>query len=159
MAFPIEHEPTNPNALPDYDGLGWDSQWSAADWMTWHAALVGKFGIDEANTRFITAWQGGSFFESAPLDARTFNSAFREFARKNGILDALYFGLGAIAKPLGAANDVLDTVTAIGGGVKDAGKSLGGSLKWWLLGAAVLGLAFYILPAAIARAGKKAFVK
>lgn len=159
MAFPLEHEPTNPNALPDYDGLGWDSQWSAADWMTWHAALVGKFGIDAANTRFVTAWQGGGFFESAPLDARTFNSAFREFARKNGILDALYFGLGAIAKPLGAANDALDGVTALGGGVKDAAKTIGGSLKWWLLGAGVLALAFYFLPSLIARSVKAAASK
>jgi hypothetical protein len=159
MSLPPANDPTLPTAAPDYDGLGFDSQWSAADWMTWHAALVTAYGLDEANHRFVAAWNGGGFFESPPLDARTFNSDFRDFARKNGILDALYSGIGIIAKPLGVANDVLDTTTALGGGIKSTGQSFGSSLKWWVLGAVALALAFYILPASIARAAKTAASK
>ena len=159
MSFPPANDPTLPTAAPDYDGLGFDTQWSAADWMTWHAALVTAYGLDEANHRFVAAWNGGGFFESPPQDARTFDSSFRDFARKNGILDALYSGVGIIAKPIGVVNDLLDTTTALGGGIKSTGQSLGSSLKWWVLGAVALALAFYILPASIARAAKTAASK
>lgn len=159
MAFPPENDPNNAQALPDYDGIGFDSQWSPQDWMTWHAALVTRYGQAVANSRFIAAWNGGGFFESPPLDARSFNSDFRDFARKNGILDALYSGLGVLAKPLGIANDVFDAGTSIGGGVKETGASLGGSLKWWI-GAAVLVLAaVYLLPSFLARSAKAAVTK
>lgn len=145
MTFRPENDPTKPDSVPDYDGFGYDSQWTAEDWLTWHRALKVKYGPDEANRRFITAWQGGGFGEDPPLDARSFNSAFRDYARANGFLDALYSGLGALAKPLGTANDVLDGATALGSGVKNSAKTLGFLLPALVLG----GLAFaawYYMP-------------
>ena len=154
--FPPANDPNLPTATPDYDGLGFDSQWAASDWMLWHASMVKAYGKAEANTRFVAAWNGGGMFESPPLDARSFNSDFRAFARENGILDALYTGLGVIAKPLGLANDLLDTGTAVSGGVLSTGQSLGSNLKWWALAAVAVIAAIYILPTSLARAAKTA---
>lgn len=151
-----ENDPTNPNAKPDYDGLGWDSQWTAADWMTWHGAMSAAFGQAEANRRFVAAWQGGGIFEEPPLSARSLDSGFREWARSVGILDQLYYGLGVLAKPVGSANDVLDGVSAVASGVKDTGQSLGGgALKWVLLGVGALAIGIYLLPGSVARAVTK----
>jgi hypothetical protein len=105
-----ENSPTNPDATPDYDGVGWDSWWTSNDWMTWHRSLKARFGLDEANVRFINAWQKQTI-GSTPLDARSFDTNFRDYAKANGFFDALYYGLGALAKPIGATTDVITGVT------------------------------------------------
>jgi hypothetical protein len=105
-----ENSPTNPDATPDYDGIGWDSWWTAQDWLTWHRTLKARFGLDEANSRFINAWQKQTF-GSSPLDARSFDTSFRDYAKANGFFDALYYGLGALAKPIGTTTDVITGVT------------------------------------------------
>jgi len=105
-----ENSPTNPDATPDYDGVGWDSWWTSNDWMTWHRSLKARFGLDEANVRFINAWQKQTI-GSTPLDARSFDTNFRDYAKANGFFDALYYGLGALVKPIGATTDVITGVT------------------------------------------------
>ncbi len=54
--WPAANDPTRADATPDYDGWGIDSWWTANDWMTWHRTLKARYGLDEANRRFITAW-------------------------------------------------------------------------------------------------------
>ena len=78
--------------------------------MTWHRSLKAKYGLDEANARFINAWQKQGLF-SAPLDARSFDTSFRDYAKANGFFDALYYGLGALVKPIGTTTDVITGVT------------------------------------------------
>ena len=129
--WPAQHDPSNPDALPDFDSWGWDSYWSAAEWIQWHRALVARHGLEQANVRFVTEWQKQGF-GAAPLDARSFDTSFRDYARQNGFLDALYYGIGALAKPLGGANDALD-------GVAKTGRAIGVALPYVLFGVA----AFY----------------
>ncbi len=108
--WPAANDPTNADSKPDYDGWGPDSWWTANDWMTWHRALKARFGLDDANVRFVNAWQQQGAL-SAPLDARSFDTNFRDYAKSNGFFDALYYGLGALAKPIGATTDVITGVT------------------------------------------------
>lgn len=108
--WPAANDPTNADSKPDYDGWGPDSWWTANDWLTWHRSLKARYGLDDANVRFVNAWeQQGAL--SAPLDARSFNTAFRDYAKANGFLDALYYGVGALVKPIGAVTDVVSDVS------------------------------------------------
>ena len=108
--WPAANDPTNADSTPDYDNWGPDSWWTAQDWLTWHKSLKAKYGLDEANVRFITAWQKQGLF-SAPLDARSFDTSFRDYAKANNFFDALYYGLGALVKPIGATTDVISGVS------------------------------------------------
>lgn len=105
-----ENDPTKPTSTPDYDGWFFDSYWTARDWLVWHQALKRQYGLEEANIRFVNAWQKQGF-GAAPLDARSFDSGFRKYARENGFLDALYYGLGALVKPIGAGTDIIEGVS------------------------------------------------
>lgn len=108
--WPPANNPTNADSSPDYDDWGPDSWWTAQDWLTWHRSLKAKYGLDEANARFINAWQKQGI-GSSPLDARSFDSSFRDYAKANGFFDALYYGAGALARPVGTVTDVVAGVT------------------------------------------------
>lgn len=133
-----ENDPTNPTSTPDYDNWGPDSWWTAQDWVTWHKALKAKYGLDEANARFINAWQKQGLF-SAPLDARSFDTSFRDYAKANGFFDGLYYGLGGVAKPIGTATDVVTGVTQ--------GVSSLANLSKYLIPIAGLALAYFAFQA------------
>jgi hypothetical protein len=133
--WPTENDPTNPSATPVYDGIGWADYWSAADWITWHRAMKLVWGVNTANRNFVNAWDQDSFFNSAPLSARSFDSSFREYAKANGFLDALYGGgVGVLAKPLGVVSDAADAVSDLGAGVKNAGAAVGAILPFAVVG-------------------------
>lgn len=53
------------DSTPEYDIPFWplDSAWDCHDWMTWHKRLKEKYGQDEANARFLEAWNKQSFWE------------------------------------------------------------------------------------------------
>ena len=109
--WPAANDPTNADSKPDYDGWGPDSWWTSNDWLTWHRSLKARFGLDDANTRFINAWQQQGIGAS-PLDARSFDTTFRDYAKANGFFDALYYGLGALVKPIGSVTDVVSDVSS-----------------------------------------------
>ena len=136
--FAPENDPTKPTSIPDYDGIGWDSWWTAQDWMTWHKSLKAQYGLDEANVRFINAWEKQTM-GSTPLDARSFNTTFREYAKANGFFEALYYGLGSLVKPIGAVTDVVSGASA--------GIGTLGSLTKYLLPIAGLALAYFAFTA------------
>lgn len=92
--------PITAQSTPNYDDWGWDQYWNCEDWIAWHKELVKAYGLQQANLRFITAYHQASF-GAASYDCRTFNRSFREYARQNGFLDALYQGIGAIMQPVG----------------------------------------------------------
>jgi len=136
--FAPENDPTKPTSTPDYDGIGWDSWWTAQDWMTWHKSLKARYGLDEANVRFINAWEKQTM-GSTPLDARSFNVNFQDYAKANGFYDALYYGLGALLKPIGAVTSVVSGASA--------GIATIGSLSKYLLPIAGLALAYFAFTA------------
>lgn len=133
-----ENDPTKATSKPDYDGWGWDSWWTASDWMTWHKALKAQYGIEEANSRFINAWQQQGI-GATPLDARSFDSSFRDYAKANGFFDALYYGAGALVKPIGAVSDVVTGVTE--------GVSITAKLAKYAIPAAALAFAYFYFVA------------
>ena len=136
--FPPANNPTNPDATPDYDNWGPDSWWTAQDWLTWHRSLKAKYGLDEANARFINAWQKQGLF-SAPLDARSFDTSFRDYAKANGFFDALYYGAGSLVRPIGTVTDVVAGVTE--------GISSTASLTKYLIPIAAIALAYMAFTA------------
>jgi len=123
VAFAPENDPSKATSIPDFDNWGFDTYWKATDWMTWHSALKRQFGLDEANRKFITEWQKQSLFAN-PLDARSFDVTFRDYAKANGFFDALYYGLGSLAKPIGTAVNVISDVSDAVDSISDVTTSI-----------------------------------
>jgi len=136
--FKPENDPTNAGSTPDYDDWFWDSWWTPQDWITWHKSLKSQYGLDEANSRFINAWakQGVG---ASPIDARSFDVTFQNYAKANGFYDGLYYGLGALVKPIGA-------VTSAVSGASEGVAAIG-SLTKYLLPIAGLALAYFAFMA------------
>ena len=134
-AWPTEHEPTNPDATPDFDEWGPDEYWKIDDWVTWHKAMKAAYGLDAANRTFIEQWFKQTNFAN-PIDARSTNSSFRDYARANGFLDALFGGLSFL-KVLGAATDVVSSGSDVVSDVASGTKSIGTAAKYLLPVAAI----------------------
>jgi hypothetical protein len=134
MNFPPENDPSKAASWPLFDKVGWADYWEIADWMTWHAVMEKEYGLTAANRRFIQAWNQDAVWHSAPLDARSFNSTFRAYARQKGFFDDLFSGLASLAKPLGLFTDASDAISEVGEGVKTSGSLL----KWLVPVAAVV---------------------
>lgn len=72
------------NIAPDYDNWGSDTKWSCDEWIEYHRRLKDHFGADRAKLIWNYAYAQGSAFASH-WDCRTFNTKFRDFARKEGL--------------------------------------------------------------------------
>jgi hypothetical protein len=145
--WPAAHDPTSADATPDYDSWGWDDWWTAADWQRWHGALKARFGLVEANHHFIAAWEQQSLGAS-PLDARSFNSDFKAYAKENGFYDALFQGLGVLARPVSAGVQVITAGSEVVEDVVDAtasAVSTTAAAAKWLLPVAALVMGFLYL--------------
>lgn len=114
------NDPTNPDAIPDLDDWGPDTYWEAADWITWHRAMVQKYGLDKANQAFVSYWQTQTF-GAEPINARSFDESFRAYARANGFLDSLYSGSDVIAEPLGVVTDIFSGASNLSGSIPQLG--------------------------------------
>jgi hypothetical protein len=137
--------PNNPASVPTVAFFPWSDQWSPADWVLWHKALLRVFGLDGANFRFLSAWNEAG--DLAPLSARTFDTNFRAYAKANGFFDGLFSGIGGvIAKPLGVVTDTSNAVASAGSNIAQ-GVSNSGSVVKYALPVLVIGLiAFYAYP-------------
>lgn len=138
------HDPTNPDAQPALDGWGWGEYWDIQDWMHWHQAMVQKYGLRAANETFIAYWREQGL-GAAPLNDRSFDETFRQYARANGFLNDLYSGVEIITEPLGWATDIFAGGNAISSQVPNvtaaAGNLLGSVSFIWpaiLLGALLI---------------------
>jgi len=136
--FAPANDPTKATSTPDYDGWLWDSWWTAQDWMTWHKSLKAQYGLEEANSRFIIAWEKQGV-GAAPIDARSFNVTFQDYAKANGFYDGLYYGLGALLKPIGAVPSAASGASA--------GVGAAGALAKYVLPIAGLALAYFAFMA------------
>lgn len=108
---------------PDYDKWGIDTFWSCDNWVQWHQQLKKRFGSEKANALWNYAYAQQGMF-SSPLDCRTYNTAFRDYVKKEK-LDP-YANVGAmklILQPIGAGSDLVgsasDTISGIGKGVAE----------------------------------------
>lgn len=117
-------DPTNADAEPVLDGWGWADYWDVYDWMKWHTAMVQKYGVQQANQVFISYWNEQGF-GAGPIDERSFNETFRDYARANGFLDDLYSGASVIATPLGWVTDIFSGATQLSGHLPRALSAVG----------------------------------
>jgi hypothetical protein len=136
-----ENNPSVATSTPDYDDWGPDSWWTSSDWIIWHGALKRAYGLDEANRQFITAWENQSSL-SAPIDARSFDEQFKNYARQNGFFDALFTGIGGLVGRVTSTTG--DVVAGTTGAVSDVAGAVGtvGTLSKYLLPAAVVAFGF-----------------
>ena len=117
------HDPNNPDAEPVLDKWGWDTYWDCNDWIVWHAARKLKYGQKKANDDFIYHFHQATL-GAASISCRSLDSSFRDYARENGFLDALFTGIGGIlATPIGVGNDVVNNtgnvISNIGSGIEN----------------------------------------
>lgn len=129
MAYSFEHDPINPDAIPLYNSSifkfwNWfDTTWSCIDWMNWHRSMVKKYGNSTGGytqSNFLKHWNNLAMASGA-IDCRSFNTTFRSYMSKVGLLDSLYDGIGIIAKPIGG---IISAADNIGGGITGATKVL-----------------------------------
>lgn len=122
-----ENDPTNADAIPLYLNHVWkfwawfDGTWSCTDWVTWHKAMKAKYGKAKADQTFLKYWNDLALISSTQ-DCRSFSESFRTYMKSENLLDALYSGLGNIARPLGVGTDV---TTGVGNAISGAAKGLG----------------------------------
>ena len=98
------------DSTPDYDDWGVDDYWGPDEWIQWHKLMKAKYGADDANKRFIIAYQDAGF-GAVSFDWRTFNDNFKQYAKDNGFFDALYDGIGGL---IGRGAGLLDTTVETG---------------------------------------------
>ena len=72
-------------STPDYDMPfnPFDSAWTVNDWILWHKALKAKYGMEEAQRRFIEAWENSSFW-SMPYSFWKYNREFVDYFNSQG---------------------------------------------------------------------------
>ena len=154
-SWPWANDPNNPDATPDYDAWGPDDYWDCSEWERWHGTLKSKYGQAEANYRWASAWEKSGWF-SGNINCRSLNTQFRNFLQREGLMGAAFSGVGVLAKPIGAAADVVEAGSeAASGAAKKAGKAvenLAEAVEWFttpvgialLVGGAAL-VAVYVL--------------
>jgi hypothetical protein len=111
------------NIVPDYDKWGKDTSWDCGDWLAWHKRLKEHFGAERAKYIWEYAYAQGSAFASH-WDCRTFNTQFRDYARKEGLDTYANVTLPIIPQVLDlsgtgfeAVGDVSNTIAGITEGI------------------------------------------
>lgn len=126
------------NDKPIFCWFGGSDCWGCQDLISWHQNLETAVGLQEANKIFITEWEKAPFINTA-YDCRSFNTAFREYAKQKGFFNALYSGFGVIAQPIGVGTDVVSGVGSLisntSSGISNASKIF----KWLLPTLLILG--------------------
>ena len=125
---------------PDYDNWGPDSYWSCSEWVEWHKALVKKYGLSEANSKFKLAWDKQDPFEHG-ISACRYDSGVVAYFRSQGV-DIRSF-VSAILLPLFETTaNVADTTIDASKGIDSTIKVLRGLLPLAVVGI-VGGLGYY----------------
>jgi len=99
------------NSVPDYDTWGSDSAWNCSQWTEWHKTLKAHFGSQRAKFIWESAYAEGTLGASH-TDCRTFNTAFRDYAKKEGLdTYASASFLSPVLNAIGGAKDFATGVT------------------------------------------------
>jgi len=125
-------------SVPDLDDWGWDDYWDCHHWIEWYKKVKQKYGRKQARSTFLTYWNLQTIGAHG-IDCRSFNKAFREFAKKEKLFDELYSGVGVIAQPIGAVTDVVSSGTKAVSNVAQSGENVSKILKWVVPGAIISG--------------------
>jgi hypothetical protein len=129
-------------STPNLDDWGWDKYWNANDWMEWYKVMKAKKGKTYADSTFITWWNKQTMGAS-PLDAVTFNSAFRAFLKKENLYDSV---ANLLDKPLGAINDIVSSGSNVVSNTGKGAEGLSKALKFVLPAVVVvlgIGISFW----------------
>lgn len=72
---------------PDYDGWGWDTKWSCAQWKLYHEALVNHYGKRKGTEVWLNAWYNPKYdtWVLENTDFCGYNHQFVTHFRKYGI--------------------------------------------------------------------------
>jgi hypothetical protein len=108
--------------IPNYDQWGIDEYWSCSDWIEWHKKLKAHFGKDKAKYIWEYAYSKGTLGASH-LDCRTFNTSFREYAKKNDL--NTYESAGILGGVLNIGGSVFDIVDNIGDAISGIATGIG----------------------------------
>ena len=82
------NDPNSAESTPAYDKWGPDEHWSAADWQTWHGAMVAKYGKDTADKTFLQAYANAGVLEEITR-ARVEDENFIAWAKDAGLYDGM----------------------------------------------------------------------
>jgi hypothetical protein len=105
--------------------------WDSLDWLAYHKALVAAYGNDQANEKFVKAWEDYPAWMLFPVHIGFRNSLwssndiFINYCKSVGVYDRLFSGvLGSIFKIQSTAVSVTSDVTAAVSNVASSTKSL-----------------------------------
>lgn len=136
------------NIVPDYDQWGSDTWWDCNEWIAWHQRLKEHFGAERAKLIWDYAYAQGTYGASHG-DCRTFNSAFRKYARAEGLDTYASVKIPIIPQVLnitGSGVELLDDTSNVISGVGDSIASIfggnGKTLKVILFGALALSVGY-----------------
>lgn len=104
------------DSIPDLDGWGWDTYWGCNQWVQWHKANRQKYGLQQANDKFVRFWNQQGFGAHA-LGCRTIDSPFRKYVRRVGLWEAVWEGAEGLKLILQPAGQILQTGGAVGQGI------------------------------------------
>ena len=136
------------NIAPDYDQWGSDTWWKCDEWIAWHKRLKEHFGSERAKLIFNYAYAQGSDF-AGHYDCRTFNSAFRKYAREEGLdtyasvtIPILPQILNLTGSGLELVDDTSNVISGIGESVASIFGGNGKTLKVIIYGALALSVGY-----------------
>ena len=136
------------NIAPDYDQWGSDTWWKCDEWIAWHKRLKEHFGSERAKLIFNYAYAQGSDF-AGHYDCRTFNSAFRKYAREEGLdtyasvtIPIIPQILNLTGSGLELVDDTSNVISGIGESVASIFGGNGQNLKLIIYGALALSVGY-----------------
>jgi len=133
--------PITAQSTPVYDGWGWDDYWMPGDWIRWHQLMAAEYGLTEANQRMVYAYNQGST-GAAHFSWRTFDSEFRDYAKRNGFYSGLFGGAGFIMQPIAGTVTVLENAGEVVTEIAETAADAAGWLKPLLVIGMVIVLIF-----------------
>lgn len=115
-----------------------DEAWSCRDWITWHKRMKEKYGKQEANDRFLQAWDDQNFFEWNKSFCK-YGDEFVEYFDKQG-LDPGNFVSKITRNAVDAGVNITEGAKSVSSGLTDL------SLNKVLLVAVLAGTAYLATP-------------
>lgn len=135
------------DSKPLYDSFGTAPYWGCREWILWHKELLKKYQKDQADSIWVDAWlaglskaSGGNgtaegsgiFFDSVPIDCRSFNQEFKDYLEKNPSLKSAVFE--GVAGLVGKATSTAATAWTSGSDIIDnifkGAKNASSTFRW-----------------------------
>ena len=138
------------NIAPDYDQWGVDEYWGCSEWIAWHKRLKEHFGTERAKLIWDYAYAQGTLGASH-ADCRTTNSAFRAYARQEGLdtyasvkIPIIPQVLNLVGSGIEFLDDTSNVVSGIGDGIAGVFGGNGKTIKIILYGALSLSVGYLL---------------